>query len=204
MSDLEIAYTCGEKPVWRRRRNNCWEPFVIFPRVYGLRPSFIPKAQKELDAVVGPDRMPTFEDFDDLPFIRAIVAETLRWRPVPVLGIPHASTEDFIYRGMFIPKGSIIIANLWESTSTRIISLTLTALTRRDLCRSATIRVRGSTRIARILWAFDLSKACDENGKEIDVDTCASAISTPRSPGHLAIIERENEAAQEEMKAYDS
>jgi hypothetical protein len=27
---------------------------------------------------------------------------------------------------------------------------------------------------------------------------------TPRSPGHVAIIERENEAAQDEMKAYDS
>jgi cytochrome P450 len=76
--------------------------------------SFIPKAQKELDAVVGPDRMPTFEDFDDLPFIRAIVNETLRWRPVAVLGgTPHSSTEDFAYQGMFIPKGSTIIANLW-------------------------------------------------------------------------------------------
>jgi cytochrome P450 len=77
-------------------------------------PSFIPKAQKELDAVVGPDRMPAFEDFDNLPFIHAIVNETLRWRPVAVLGgTPHASTEDFVYQGMFIPKGSTIIANLW-------------------------------------------------------------------------------------------
>jgi hypothetical protein len=86
--------------------------------------------------------------------------------------------------------------------------------------------------IARILWGFSLSKARDENGKEIDVDTfaytdgkvrCRKLVCTdvgllgfnsvplpfpisiiPRSPGHLAIIERENEAAQEEMKAYDS
>lgn len=77
-------------------------------------PSFIPKAQKELDAVVGPDRMPTFEDFEELPFIRAIVNETLRWRPVAVLGgTPHKATEDLLYQGMLIPKGSTIIANLW-------------------------------------------------------------------------------------------
>ena len=79
---------------------------------------FIPKAQEELDLVVGPDRLPTFDDLRNLPYIRAIVAETLRWRPVAVLGgTPHASTADDYYRGWFIPKGSTIIAPLWSSKS---------------------------------------------------------------------------------------
>lgn len=40
--------------------------------------------------------------------------EVLRWRPVAVLGgTPHASTEDDVYEGFFIPKGSTILANLW-------------------------------------------------------------------------------------------
>ena len=30
-------------------------------------------------------------------------------------GTPHASTEDDTYKGMFIPKGSTVIAPLWSS-----------------------------------------------------------------------------------------
>lgn len=49
-----------------------------------------------------------------LEYVRAITSETLRWRPVAVLGgTPHASTADHVYKGMFIPKGSTIIAPLW-------------------------------------------------------------------------------------------
>lgn len=82
-------------------------------------PQFIPKAQAELDRVVGPDRLPTFDDLDRLDYVRAIASETLRWRPVAVLGgTPHASTADDVYKGMFIPKGSTVIAPLWSSRST--------------------------------------------------------------------------------------
>lgn len=44
-----------------------------------LHPRVMKKAQEELDAVVGTHRMPDFEDFDSLPYVRAIVKETLRW-----------------------------------------------------------------------------------------------------------------------------
>lgn len=40
------------------------------------------KAQKELDALCGVDRMPTFADFKDLPYINCIMKEGLRIRPV--------------------------------------------------------------------------------------------------------------------------
>ena len=40
------------------------------------------KAQKELDALCGVDRMPTFADFEHLPYINCIVKEGLRIRPV--------------------------------------------------------------------------------------------------------------------------
>lgn len=36
------------------------------------------KAHDELDRVVGRDRMPTFADYEHLPYIRAIVKEALR------------------------------------------------------------------------------------------------------------------------------
>lgn len=79
-------------------------------------PHFIPKAREELDRIVGPGRMPEFSDLPRLEYVRAVASETLRWRPVAVLGgTPHASTADNVYKGMFIPKGSTIIAPLWTS-----------------------------------------------------------------------------------------
>ena len=44
------------------------------------------KAQEELDRVVGRDRLPTFGDSDRLPFVEAVLKETLRWIPVAPLG----------------------------------------------------------------------------------------------------------------------
>ncbi|KAG6829536.1 hypothetical protein H0H92_004273 [Tricholoma furcatifolium] len=77
-------------------------------------PEWIPIAQKEIDAVVGTHRLPSFKDRPFLPYVEAIVRETLRWRPAARFGVPHQSTEDDVieYEGQeyFIPKGSIIFA----------------------------------------------------------------------------------------------
>jgi cytochrome P450 len=77
-------------------------------------PTVMKKAQAEIDKVIGPDRMPDYSDVDanSLPYITAVVNETLRWKPVAILGgTPHASTADDYYEGMLIPKGSTIFAN---------------------------------------------------------------------------------------------
>ncbi|KAH0835783.1 cytochrome P450 [Lanmaoa asiatica] len=71
-------------------------------------------AQAELDAIVGRDRLPTFADFENLPYIRAMTKEALRWRPVDPVGVPHRSVEDDWYEGHFIPAGTIVIANVWH------------------------------------------------------------------------------------------
>jgi cytochrome P450 len=57
--------------------------FVLAMVIY---PDVQCRAQRELDMVVGQDRLPTFQDFDGLPYIRAIVKEILRWRGVTPLG----------------------------------------------------------------------------------------------------------------------
>ncbi|KAJ7703909.1 cytochrome P450 [Mycena rosella] len=71
------------------------------------------RAQEELDAVVGRSRMPTFADYKNLPYLRALMKETLRWTPVDPISIPHRLIEDDYYEGHLIPKGSIVIANVW-------------------------------------------------------------------------------------------
>lgn len=72
------------------------------------------RAQAEVDTVVGRSRLPTFADLDHLPYIHAMIKETMRWRPVDPVGMPHYSIEDDWYEGMFIPKNTVYIANVWQ------------------------------------------------------------------------------------------
>jgi len=51
-----------------------------------LYPDVMRKAQLEIDVVVGGGRLPTFADAPKLPYLRAMVKEVLRWRPVTPLG----------------------------------------------------------------------------------------------------------------------
>ncbi|TFY79510.1 hypothetical protein EWM64_g4501 [Hericium alpestre] len=79
-----------------------------------LYPDVQHKAQAELDAVVGNDRLPTFRDRERLPYLDALVKEVLRWNPVEPQGIAHSVTEDDIQDGYFIPKGAVIVPNIWR------------------------------------------------------------------------------------------
>jgi cytochrome P450 len=71
------------------------------------------KAQEELDRVIGRSRLPDFTDKDQLSYVNALCNEVLRWRPVLPVSIPHRVMEDDEYRGMHIPKNSIVISVLW-------------------------------------------------------------------------------------------
>ena len=58
-----------------------------------LHPEVVRKAHAQLDAVVGRDRFPTFNDQAQLTYIEAIVRELMRWRPVGPVGLPRSSTQ---------------------------------------------------------------------------------------------------------------
>ena len=75
-----------------------------------LYPDVQKKAQEELDRVVGPYRLPDFDDYDKLTYIRAVSLECMRWMPVTPMGVPHTVIRDDEYRGFFIHKGTTIIA----------------------------------------------------------------------------------------------
>ena len=78
------------------------------------------KAQAELDAVVGPGRLPEPEDIDQLPYVSAVIKEALRWHHLAPLGLPHVSTADDEFSGYFIPKGSVVIVNVWYGESEKL------------------------------------------------------------------------------------
>ena len=52
-----------------------------------LYPETQKRAQEELDMIVGRARVPTFADMANLPYVRAMVKEVVRWRPVTPLGM---------------------------------------------------------------------------------------------------------------------
>jgi len=81
-----------------------------------LYPDVARKAQAEIDAVVGQDRLPSLDDRERLPYINAIVLEVIRWHSVVPTGFPHRVMEDNIHDGYMIPKGALIIPNVWFMT----------------------------------------------------------------------------------------
>lgn len=78
-----------------------------------LHPAWFQKLQMEVDQVCGADRLPYLDDVPQLPTVRAVVKEVLRWRPVTAGGIPHMCVKDDIYEGLFIPAGAVMHANQW-------------------------------------------------------------------------------------------
>ncbi|KZT37255.1 cytochrome P450 [Sistotremastrum suecicum HHB10207 ss-3] len=81
-----------------------------------LNPDVQSRAQEEIDRVVGRNRLPAISDRDKLPYVEALLKEVLRWHPSAPLCLPHRVLRDDIYEGMFIPKHTIIIPNIWAVT----------------------------------------------------------------------------------------
>ena len=63
------------------------------------------KAQREIDRVVGRNRLPDFSDRPTMPYLEAIYREALRCRQPLNMALPHCLMEDDYYKGYFIPKG---------------------------------------------------------------------------------------------------
>ncbi|KAG9025529.1 hypothetical protein FRB95_010078 [Tulasnella sp. JGI-2019a] len=78
-----------------------------------LYPKVQAKARAEIDRVIGDDRFPTFANKDSLPYLNAVLLETLRWHPIVPLGVPHRVTQDDVYEGRLIPAGATVFFNAW-------------------------------------------------------------------------------------------
>ncbi|KAK0450588.1 cytochrome P450 [Desarmillaria tabescens] len=79
-----------------------------------LYPDVQAKAQAEIDAAIGDDRLPRFDDRERLPYVNALALEVVRWHTVGPVGLPHCAIQDDVQFGYFIPKGSLVYANIWK------------------------------------------------------------------------------------------
>lgn len=75
-------------------------------------PDWQVKLQEEIDSVCE-GWCPQWEDREKLPLLRAVVKEVMRWQPPVPTRIPHATEEDDVYNGYFIPAGATIHALEW-------------------------------------------------------------------------------------------
>ncbi|KAI0633841.1 cytochrome P450 [Trametes polyzona] len=87
--------------------------------VMAMYPEAQAKAQAELTAVVGRARLPTSTDQESLPYVRALIKECLRWLPVGPLVLPHFTTESDVFRGYYIPKGTVQTSVRWRMAFSR-------------------------------------------------------------------------------------
>ncbi|KAL5984801.1 hypothetical protein ACLOJK_038637 [Asimina triloba] len=72
------------------------------------------KAQEEIDEHVGKDRNVEESDITNLPYLQAIIKETLRLYPPAPLSGPHEATEDCNVGGYHIRAGTRLLVNLWK------------------------------------------------------------------------------------------
>lgn len=79
---------------------------VLYPRVQE-------KLRAEIQAATDGEQLPTFNEVKDLPYLSAVIKETLRWRPMGPLAVPHRLVQDDIYEGHFIRAGTLIFLNVW-------------------------------------------------------------------------------------------
>ncbi|KAK6987836.1 cytochrome P450 [Favolaschia claudopus] len=161
-------------------------------------------AQAEMDTVVGTKRLPTFGR-TELP---------CRAQQFNV-GVPHRAMEDDIYNGYLIPKGSLVIANVWkflhdpkeykdpfEFNPDRFLGVNAEPDPKhrgvfgygpRGCPGEHLADIAVWISVAKAIAGLNIARARDANGKEIDpvADTTDGTIScevTPRSDVTMTLV----------------
>ncbi|CAG0889127.1 unnamed protein product, partial [Darwinula stevensoni] len=71
------------------------------------------KMQDEIVEKIGTDRLPSYEDRGMLPYTEAVLHEVARIASVAPLGLDHCATTDAQLSGFRIPKGTVVLANIY-------------------------------------------------------------------------------------------
>ncbi|XP_034431067.1 vitamin D 25-hydroxylase [Hippoglossus hippoglossus] len=79
-----------------------------------LYPNIQERVHSEIDSVLSNGRAPTLEDKQKMPFVDAVLHEVLRFCNIVPLGIFRATTQDANVKGYSIPKGTMVITNLYS------------------------------------------------------------------------------------------
>ncbi|RYO98326.1 hypothetical protein DL764_007127 [Monosporascus ibericus] len=188
-------------------------------------PEALVPAWEELDRVVGPHRSPSWEDEDNMPYVKAFVKEVLRWRSVAIIGgQPHAPTQDDYYKGWLIPKNAWIQGNVWaihhndrefpdpdrfnpnrylpghpDSRPFPNERGYMTFGWGRRVCSGQALAEQGTwITVARVLWGFDIKKKTRPDGSTVEVDifNYTNGLNMRPQPFECSITPRSDEIRQ--------
>lgn len=216
ISDEDIQWTVGS--LYGAGIDTTGSTLRTFFLAMSVFPEVQRRAQEEIDEVVGRSRLPRHEDRANLPYVNAVVKESLRWLPSVPLGVPHATQADDELRGFRIPRGAILMPSTWWFTRDPTVyrdpeifnpERYLAPLDEPDpagfvfgfgrrICPGR--RLAESTiflAVAKVLATFEIGKARDSQGREIEpeVGIGAGAVAGPL-PFSVTIAPRDETAVQ--------
>jgi len=188
--------------------------------VLSTHPQIQKRAQQELQHHLGDD-LPSLDDLDRLPYIRAMVKEILRWRVVAPNGTVHETTADEWINGYRIPKGTALVYCIWAAhmnpetyanpeifDPTRFMdgdklkhgeeemTTGMEAFGRgRRVCPGLHLATRSMFLVlSRLVWTFQFDYAKDPaTGKQIPIDIDATDLSGVVKPFKCSIKPRSEE-----------
>ncbi|KAL8279980.1 hypothetical protein RQP46_007561 [Phenoliferia psychrophenolica] len=167
------------------------------------KPEIQAQLQAYVDEQIGRDRMPSSDDLDALPYVRAFVLEIVRWRGIARFGVPHCNLADdtFVSNGKvyFIPAGSAVIGNSWamdrdpavfpepeeirperylhkDGTFNYSVPISAFGFGRR-VCPGQNLAHNSLIMVAACFaWSFTFTKGRDASGREIEPDIGSEAV----------------------------
>ncbi|KAH7351469.1 putative cytochrome P450, partial [Pyrenochaeta sp. MPI-SDFR-AT-0127] len=112
LNEVEIAHNAAHG--FGAATDTQWNTTLAFVKAMILYPDAQRKAHEEIDKLLPSDRLPQWDDRQNLPYVRACVDETLRWMPTTLsAAVPHCNTKADDYGKYHIPERSTIMMNVW-------------------------------------------------------------------------------------------
>ncbi|KAF8725011.1 cytochrome P450 family, partial [Rhizoctonia solani] len=183
---------------------------VNFVAAMVIKPELQAKAQAEVDSVLGSAvRLPTVADQSQMPYVRNLIQEVMRWQPVtPTGAILRSFTYidmDDVYQGYDIQKGTIMGMTRDESVyedpgdfnPDRFLDPNVPVAPgfgwgRRICPGSHFAEASLFLSIASLLATYNFSRKKDKNGKEIIpiVEGAVNSLTVPIKPFDFEIRPR--------------
>ncbi|KAB2024456.1 hypothetical protein ES319_D06G088300v1 [Gossypium barbadense] len=154
------------------------------------QPQLIRQATEELDRVIGRERWVEERDIPQLPYINAIMKETMRKHPVSVLLAPHLALEDCNVAGYHIRKGTRVFVNTWSIGRDPLLwEKPEEFRPERRMCPGYSLGVKMiQSSLANLLHGFNWKLPDNTKAEDLSMDE-VYGLATPRKFPLVAVIE---------------